>query len=118
MFSGCLVLADFLYWSSCKTTVQDNIFKTACTENQLKFETYVVSEIIKSYYNAGKRLYLYYYRDIDKKEVDLLITMGDKIYPIEIKKFKNPKAPDKNFSEQEFFLLKRCKKIILTQTKE
>ncbi len=62
------------------------------------FETYVVSEIVKSYYNAGKRADLYYYRDIDGKEIDLLFVEGDKIYPIEIKKAKMPNHADKNFS--------------------
>ncbi len=49
-------------------------------------ETYVVTEIIKSYYNSGKPLDLYYYRDIDKKEIDLLIVKNNMIYSIEIKK--------------------------------
>lgn len=62
------------------------------------FETYVVTEIVKSYYNAGKHPDLYYYRDIDGKEIDLLIVEGNNIYPIEIKKSKNPSNPDKNFS--------------------
>ena len=62
------------------------------------FETYVVTEIVKSYYNAGKQLNLYYYRDVDRKEVDLLIVEGGKLYPIEIKKAKNPNHADKNFS--------------------
>jgi len=62
------------------------------------FETYVVTEIVKSYYNAGKHPDLYYYRDIDGKEIDLLIVEGNDIYPIEIKKSKNPSNPDKNFS--------------------
>ena len=61
------------------------------------FETYVVTEIVKSYYNAGRRPDLYYYRDIDGKEIDLLIAQGNDIYPIEIKKSKNPANPDKNF---------------------
>lgn len=61
------------------------------------FETYVVTEILKSFYNAGKRPGLYYYRDVDKREVDLLILEGDKLYPIEIKKAKNPEHADKNF---------------------
>lgn len=61
------------------------------------FETYVVTEILKSFYNAGKRPGLYYYRDVDKREVDLLILEGDKLYPIEIKKAKNPDHADKNF---------------------
>lgn len=62
-------------------------------------ETFVVSEIVKSYYNNGKPVNnLYYYRDIDKKEVDLLIVDAENIYPIEIKKNKTPNHPDKNFS--------------------
>ena len=41
------------------------------------FETYVVSEVIKSFLNNGEdpAQYLYYYRDIDKKEVDLIKSM-------------------------------------------
>ena len=35
------------------------------------FETYVVSEILKNYYNNGKEPPIFYYRDIDKKEIDL-----------------------------------------------
>lgn len=61
------------------------------------FETYVVTEIIKSFYNAGKKPDLYYYRDIDKKEVDLVIIKGNRLYPIEVKKSKNPSDPTKNF---------------------
>lgn len=61
-------------------------------------ETYVISEIVKSYYNAGKPINdLYYYRDIDKKEIDLLIVKANSIYPIEIKKNKDPNKPDKHF---------------------
>lgn len=60
-------------------------------------ETWVVTEIVKSYYNAGKPADLFYYRDMDKKEIDLLIVKGDKIFPIEIKKGKEPSKPDKNF---------------------
>jgi predicted AAA+ superfamily ATPase len=58
------------------------------------FETFVVSEIIKSYYNAGVLdLPLYFYRDKDMVEIDLLIENGGTLYPIEIKKHANP---DKN----------------------
>lgn len=61
-------------------------------------ETFVVSEIVKSYYNNGKPVNnLYYYRDIDKKEIDLLVVTAESIYPIEIKKNKTPNHPDKNF---------------------
>ncbi len=55
------------------------------------FETFVVSEIIKSYLNAGKRPPVFYYRDSDQKEIDLIIEENGKLYPIEIKKSSNPK---------------------------
>lgn len=61
------------------------------------FETWVISEIVKSYYNQGKRADLYYYRDLDRTEIDLLILSESKCYPIEIKKNKIPQNADKNF---------------------
>ena len=70
-------------------------------------ETYVVTEIVKSYFNAGKPVDLFYYRDIDKKEIDLLIAEGEKLYPIEIKKGKEPAKPDKNFG-----VLRQFKKAV------
>ena len=82
------------------------------------FETYVITEIVKSYYNAGKKADLYYYRDIDRKEIDLLITEGNKIYPVEIKKSKNPARPDKNFSVLEKFKMDIQKGIILCMSDE
>lgn len=54
------------------------------------FETWVVTEIIKSYYFQGKRPPLCYYRDKDQKEIDLLIIEDNKVYPLEIKKSANP----------------------------
>lgn len=54
------------------------------------FETWVVGEIIKSYLNQGKRPPLYFYRDKDQKEIDLIIHENDVLYPIEIKKTSNP----------------------------
>ena len=51
------------------------------------FETYVVSEIIKSFINAGRDTNsIFYYRDKDKKEIDLVIEQEDTLYPIEVKK--------------------------------
>jgi predicted AAA+ superfamily ATPase len=55
------------------------------------FETYVVSEILKSYYNAGRRPPVYYYRDTDGREVDLLLDANGTLFPIEIKKTASPK---------------------------
>lgn len=67
------------------------------------FETYVVSEIIKSFYNNGvePKQYLYYYRDIDKKEVDILLVKDGALYPVEIKKGAAPSKPTKNFNVLE-----------------
>lgn len=55
------------------------------------FETFVFTEVLKSYYNDGiVKPPLYYYRDKDKKEVDLIIEDGDTLYPIEIKTSSDP----------------------------
>lgn len=63
------------------------------------FETYVVSEIIKSYAHNIKEPNIYYYRDKDKREIDVIIERNGKLYPIEIKKSSNPdKSAIKNFS--------------------
>ena len=70
------------------------------------FETFVVSEVLKSFSNAGEdyRMYVSYYRGKDKirrqkdgtktgreAEIDLLIEQGDMIYPVEIKMSANPR---------------------------
>ena len=67
------------------------------------FVTYVVIEIIKSFYNNGvePKQYLYYYRDIDKKEVDILLVKDGALYPVEIKKGATPSKPTKNFNVLE-----------------
>ncbi|MBQ9421093.1 MAG: ATP-binding protein [Lachnospiraceae bacterium] len=63
------------------------------------FETFVVSEILKSYSNAGKdyRFSIFYYRGKDKSasgenEIDLVIEENGVLYPVEIKMTGNPKA--------------------------
>ncbi|PUE51966.1 ATP-binding protein [Limnohabitans parvus] len=53
-------------------------------------ETWAVAEILKSYWHNGKEAPLYFYRDTDQKEIDLLIESDDVIYPIEIKKTGTP----------------------------
>ncbi len=62
------------------------------------FETWVVSEIYKSYINNGKRAPLYFYRDSNRKEIDLIIHQNNTVHPIEIKKSAAPKNATKNFS--------------------
>ena len=82
------------------------------------FETYVVTEIVKSCFNAGKPADLFYYRDIDRKEIDLLIIEGDTMYPIEIKKGKEPSKPDKNFDVLAQFKMNVQPGIILCMSDE
>ena len=59
-----------------------------------------MSEIIKNFSNYGidPKINLYYYRDKDQKEVDLVYVEGNTLYPIEIKKGISPNNLDKNFS--------------------
>ena len=55
------------------------------------FETFVFGEILKSYYNDGiVKPPLYYYRDKDKNEIDIVIEDGGILYPIEIKTTSDP----------------------------
>jgi len=64
------------------------------------FETFVISEIIKTRLNNGQDIddSLFYYRDKEKREIDLLIKEGNVLYPIEIKKGATPdKTWIKNF---------------------
>ena len=59
------------------------------------FETFIITEIIKSYYNIGiLDLPLYFYRDKDGNEIDLLIENNGTLYPIEIKKHADPVTSD------------------------
>lgn len=56
------------------------------------FENYVISEIVKSYHCNAKMPYVYYYRDKDGKEIDLLIESDNTLSPVEIKKSAAPTA--------------------------
>jgi predicted AAA+ superfamily ATPase len=57
------------------------------------FETYVVAEILKSWYNDGyTQPPLSFYRDRDNREIDLLIEQDGQLHPIEIKASATPKS--------------------------
>lgn len=93
-------LACFLAGYMDSVTLEKSAFNGAI------LETYVVTEIIKSFANNGmdSRKYLYYYRDNNGKEIDLLIFYDNTVYPIEIKKNFNPgKQAIKNFDIVEKF---------------
>ena len=67
------------------------------------FETFVVSEVLKSYMNAGTNLHdVWFYRDSKKREIDLVIQDGHVLHPVEIKIAATIKADAvKNFNYLE-----------------
>ena len=58
--------------------------------NGALLENYTVSEIMKSYRNAGLEPYLYFYRDRDAREIDIVLEGDGKLCPLEIKKTATP----------------------------
>ena len=70
-------------WSSAET-LEYGAMNGAILEN------YVVSEIAKTYLNCGKEPYLYYYRDKDAREIDIVLEHDGVLNPIEIKKTAAP----------------------------
>lgn len=84
--------------------VNPNVLEKGAMAGAL-LETYVVSEILKSYIHNGKRPHLYYYADKDKREVDLLIEEAGKLHPIEVKK----SSSIRNMNFKGFDFLKNTK---------
>lgn len=85
------------------------------------FETYIVSEIIKSYTNNGidPRKHIYFYRDNNQKEIDLLIIDNNIVYPIEIKKSSAPtRDAIKNFDVVSKFEMEVGNGIVLCLCKD
>ena len=85
------------------------------------FETYVVSELIKNFYayNMDPKEYLYYYRDKDQKEVDLIYIKNGELHPIEIKKSIAPgKKATKNFSVLEKYKIPICTGLVIDTCEE
>ncbi len=82
-FTDCGLAVYLTKWSSPETLESGAM-------NGAIFENYVVSEIVKSYYNAGKEPYLYYYRDKDAREIDVIMESDGRLHPIEIKKSASP----------------------------
>ena len=59
-------------------------------QNGALLENYAISEIKKGYHNCGQTPYLYYYRDKDGKEIDVLWEANGTLYPLEVKKTSSP----------------------------
>lgn len=70
-------------WSSAET-LESGAMNGAILEN------YVVAEIRKTYLNCGREPYLYYYRDKDAREIDIVLEHDGVLNPIEVKKTSNP----------------------------
>lgn len=82
-FYDCGLVAYLTKWSD-SATLMNGAMSGAILEN------FVVSEIVKSYQNCGREPFIYYYRDKDTKEIDILLEDSGKLYPIEIKKTATP----------------------------
>ncbi len=54
------------------------------------YENYVVNELVRSYAYGKKKANLYYYRDSNAKEIDIIAECDGKIHPLEVKKSANP----------------------------
>ena len=57
-------------------------------------ESWVMAELLKSYWHTGRRAPFYFYRDKEQKEIDLLIVQDGMLYPVEIKKTASPTKHD------------------------
>jgi len=55
------------------------------------FETFVFAEILKSWWHRGRTPQVYYYRDKDGKEIDLVFLQDGRVYPVEVKKSASPR---------------------------
>lgn len=84
-FYDCGLAAYLTKWSD-SDTLMNGAMSGAILEN------FVVSEIVKSYQNCGREPFIYYYRDKDTKEIDVLLEDSGKLYPMEIKKTATPQS--------------------------
>lgn len=57
-------------------------------------ETWVITELLKGYWHSGRRPPFYFYRDKDRREIDLLLIQDGFAYPLEIKKTASPGRED------------------------
>jgi len=71
-------------------------------------ETWLFAEILKSYWHNGLEANVFFYRDIDQREVDLVIEVGDTLYPVEFKKTASPAAG----AARQFAVLEKLGKTV------
>ena len=77
------LVAYLTKWTSAETL-------EAGAMNGAILENYTVAEIVKSYLNAGEEPNLFYYRDNDAKEIDIVMEADGELHLMEIKKTANP----------------------------
>ena len=70
--------------------------------NGALLENFTVSEVMKSYQNAGQEPFLYYYRDSDAKEIDLLLGGDGNIEEHLVDRTREPNiGKEKGFAQKE-----------------
>lgn len=82
-FHDCGLVAHLARWTDAGTLAA-GAMSGAFVENL------VVSELYKGYLNEGAQPPLYYYRDRDAREIDVVIEEDGELHPIEIKKTASP----------------------------
>lgn len=71
------------------------------------FETLVVIELMKTRLNLARDPHLYYYRDSQKKEVDIIYKHGAELVPIEI---KSAQTIHRDFFKTLDYFMRLCKR--------
>jgi hypothetical protein len=84
-FHDCGLVSYLTRWSSAETLASGAM-------SGAMFENFVVSEIYKSFLNRGMDPAVYYYRDFDSREIDLVVEADGELHPIEIKRSASPNA--------------------------
>ena len=82
-FHDCGLVTYLTKWTSPETLESGAM-------NGTIMENYVVSEVRKGFLNAGIDVPLYYYRDRDAREIDLVLERDGVLHPLEIKKTASP----------------------------
>jgi hypothetical protein len=84
-FHDCGLVSYLTRWSNAETLASGAM-------SGAMFENFVVSEICKSFLNRGMDPAIYYYRDRDAHEIDLVVEADGELHPIEIKRSASPNA--------------------------
>ena len=74
-------------WPSSETLKVGNM-------NGKYFENFCINQLTKKFMGLGVSPKIFYYRDIDQKEVDVVLENHEGLTPIEIKMTSNPHIPD------------------------